>query len=68
MVECCLEHEKSVKLGQLGKSGLAEQCVITGHVAQFDHAWVLAKNLGFGERVITKSIEIRLHPYKVSRD
>lgn len=55
-------------LGRWIKSGLAELSIVTGPITRFDQAYVLVNKPGFGERVITESTEIRLHPFNVNRN
>lgn len=59
MVIHYLEHARYITVEQPDKSSLAEHCIATGLIAQFHCACVLAKNLEFGEGVITKGTILR---------
>lgn len=56
------------RLGQPGKSALAEHKFEMGHNIRFGSTTVLDKALGYMSCLIKEAVEIRLQPRNINRD
>ncbi|XP_069673690.1 uncharacterized protein [Periplaneta americana] len=62
------EHQRSIRLMQPEKSGLAQHCIEKSHRANFNNTEVLAKCLGYWDRKVKETLAIAAERGKLNWD
>ncbi|KAJ4451847.1 hypothetical protein ANN_03325 [Periplaneta americana] len=62
------EHQRSIRLMQPEKSGLAEHCIEKSHRANFNNTEVLAKCSGYWDRKVKETLAIAAERGNLNRD
>ena len=62
------EHQRHLRLGQIEKSAIAEHGITEQHSINFNETKLMARSLGYWDRVIKEAIVIRMERNNFNRD